>query len=62
MTTYICNTYIADGQTVSSVVHFPTAKAAKKRAEEWRRIGTKANAFKVDINPETYEMNICPLD
>jgi hypothetical protein len=62
MTTYICNTYIADGKTVSSVVHFSTAKAAKERAEEWRRVGTKAKAFKVDINPDTYEMNIRPLD
>ena len=59
---YICNTYIADGQRVSSTTHYATPEAAMRRAEAWRKVNTKANAFRVEIDTKTLETRVYPLD
>jgi hypothetical protein len=62
ITSYVCNTYIADGQTISGTTHYPTAEKAIARAEQWRAVGTKANAYKVVVDTDLCEMYHYPLD
>lgn len=61
-TTFVCITYIADGQHASTTTHYPTAEKAMAKAEAWRAVGTKANAYRVEINTELCEMYHYPLD
>ena len=61
-TSYVCITYIADGQTASTTTHYPTAEKAIAKAEAWREFGTKANAYKVVVDTDLCEMYHYPLD
>ena len=61
-TSYVCITYIADGQTASSTIHYPTAEKAIAKAEQWRAVGTKANAYKVVVDTDLLEIYHYPLD
>ena len=62
ITSYVCNTYIADGKTISAVETCDTANEAIKRAEKWRAIRTKANAYKVVVDTDLCEVYHYPLD
>ncbi len=61
-TSYVCITYIADGKTISAVETCDTANEAIERAEKWRAIRTKANAYRVVVDYETLEIYHYPLD
>lgn len=58
---YQVHTYISDGKTISSIETCDTANEAIARAEKWRAVRTKATAYRVEINLDSYELNRIPL-
>ena len=61
LTNYFCRTFTAD-DWVSADEQCDNAEAAIARANEWRAIGTKAIAYRLDLNPTELELNLTPLN
>ena len=58
---YFCRTFTAD-DCVSTEEQCDSAEAAIARANEWRAIGMKATAYRLDFNPTELELNLTPLN
>lgn len=59
---YQCLVYLADGLHVSQVETCPTKDEAVARAEAWRAVGHKAQAFLVAVDMVAGEIRHTPLD
>lgn len=52
-----CVVYLADGKHISQNEPCETAKEAIERCEAWRKLGHKADAFVIAVDPKTGEFD-----
>lgn len=62
VTTFICETYFADGKYINTKEYFNSSEEAIERAKAWRALGHKANAIAFRVDLATCEVTSNPLD
>ena len=53
---YVCVVYLSDGKTIVLSEHCDTAIEAVERADAWRKLGHIANAYRNELNLDTFEL------